>query len=106
MRYLSLLGFPRDDPLIRPLIVSGLESARRLAPRRHGMAPAGSFAFAATVRVIHGIHRDTTVVRHLAKPSSLPGLPVGFILMLDVAHLPDGGHAFHRHPANLTGGQL
>ena len=66
---LSLLRLPRHDPLIRALVVARLEAARRLAPRRHRMPSAASFAFAAAVRVIDRIHRDAAIVRH-ACPSS------------------------------------
>src|SRR5580700_2033908 len=51
----SFLAAPVDDKCIRALVVSGLVSACRLAPRGHRMTSAGCLAFAAAVRVIHRV---------------------------------------------------
>src|ERR1700727_2409562 len=47
----SFLTLPTNDPLIRPLVIARLESARRLAPWRHRMASTGRLAFAAAMRM-------------------------------------------------------
>src|SRR5271166_4350813 len=61
--WLPLLRLPSHDELIRSLVVAGLESARRLAPRSHRMAAARGLAFAAAVRMVHRIHRHPAVMR-------------------------------------------
>src|SRR5580658_2211598 len=102
----SFFGFPAHDPLIRSLVVARLESARRLAPGRHRMPAAGRLAFAAAMRVIHRVHRHAAIMRLFSKPARLPCFAVRFVLVLYIPYLADGGHAFHRHAANFTGGQL
>src|SRR5258708_331664 len=102
----SLFHLPAHNPLIRPLVISGLESARRLSPGRNRMPAAGRLAFAAAVRVIHWIHGDTAIVRLLPQPSRLSRLAVRFVLVLHVAHLADAGHAFHLHLADFARRQL
>src|SRR5207248_6745800 len=66
---LSLLALPSHDPLIGALVVARLETTGRLAPRGHRMPPAGGFAFAAAVRMVHRIHGHTAIVRRLAHPA-------------------------------------
>src|SRR5579863_3816826 len=97
----SLLRFSRDDKLVRPLVIPRLESARRLAPRRHRMTAARGFSFTAAMRMIHRIHGNAAIVRHLAHPTLASRLAQADVFMLDVAHLPDGRRAFHQHFANL-----
>src|SRR5260221_8759453 len=70
---LTLFSLARHNPFIRALVVASLESARRLSPRRHRMSAAGSLALAAAMRVIHRIHRDATIVRHLPHPALATG---------------------------------
>src|ERR1039458_3703474 len=103
---LSLLTLPGDDPLIGPLIIAGLEAAGRLAPGCHGVPSAGSLAFAATVRMIHRVHGDAAVVRHLAQPAFPSGLAQRDVLVVHVAHLADRRHAVERHAADFSGRQL
>src|ERR1035438_7941105 len=46
---LSLFGFAAHDKLIGPLVVTGLVTARRLAPGRNRMTAAARLAFAAAM---------------------------------------------------------
>src|SRR5258706_336486 len=84
---LPLFALAVDDPLIGALVVARLEAARGLAPRRHRMTAAAGSALAAAVRVIHRIHGDAAVMRHLAHPALAARLAERYVLMLDVAHL-------------------
>ena len=71
-----------------------------------GCRPPRGFALAAAVRVIHRVHRDAAIVRHLAHPALASGLAERYVFVLDVAHLADGRHALHRHAADFARGQL
>ena len=56
-------------------------------------------AFAAAVRMIDGIHRDSAHVAALAQPAAAPGLADRDILVLDIPDLPDtvsSGHETQR----------
>src|ERR1051326_9120581 len=86
---LPLFTLVRDDPLIGTLVVARLESASRLPPRRHRVTAARSLAFAAAVRVVHRVHGDSAVVRHLAHPPRASCLAVGNVFVIDVADLAD-----------------
>src|ERR1700692_20511 len=86
---LHLFRLPRHDPLIRALVIAGLEAARGLAPRSHRMPAAAGFALAAAVRVIHRVHTDAAIVRHLAHPTLASGFAQADVFMLDIAHLAD-----------------
>src|SRR5262245_27870866 len=94
---LPLLAPMRQDPLVVPLVVAGLETACRLAPRRDRMPPAGGLAFAAAVRMVHRVHGDAAVMGRLAHPSRAARLTQGDVLVIDVAHLADGRHAVQLH---------
>src|SRR5437764_3636268 len=88
------------DHLRGALVLARLVAARRLAPGRDGVPPARSLPLAAAVRVVNRVHRDAADVRAYAVPARAPGLAVGDVLVLDVAHLADGrvaddGHAPH-----------
>src|SRR5436190_22494478 len=53
---LPLLRLPVDDHLVSPLVISRLESTRRLSPGSHWMTSTRSLAFTTAVRVIDRIH--------------------------------------------------
>src|SRR5215207_3999392 len=85
------------DHVLRALVLARLVAAGRLAPRGDGVATARGLALAAAVRVIDRVHGDAADVRADALPARAPGLAEGDVLVLDVAHLPDGRHADDRH---------
>src|ERR1039458_2600025 len=95
---LSFFGFTAHDEPVGPLIVAGLETASRLAPRRDRMTAAGSFAFAAAVRVVDRVHGHAAIVRHLAQPPRTSGLTERHVLVFHVADLADGGHTRSEEP--------
>src|ERR1035438_8439640 len=90
------------DELIRALVVACLEAARRLAPRRHRMASARCLAFTAAMRVVDRIHRYATVVRAFAHPALASGLAERNVLVVAVAHCPDGRHAVRRNAPDFS----
>src|SRR5579864_2382778 len=69
-----LLRLAAHNPLVRSLVIARFESARWLAPRRHRMPSACSFAFAASVRMIHRVHRNAAIVRLPSQPASFARL--------------------------------
>src|SRR5580693_5679395 len=89
----SFLAATVDDKCIRPLVVSGLVSACRLAPRGHRMAATGSLAFTATVRMIDRVHRNAAIVRPLPQPPRTSGFADGNVFMSEIAHLANRRHA-------------
>ena len=70
------------------------------------MPSAGSLAFAAAVRMVHRVHGHAAVHRAASLPARAAGLAHGHVLMVHVADLADGRHAFHQHFAGLAGRQL
>src|ERR1700682_479637 len=99
---LSLLRLAAHYVLVGALVIARFEASRRLTPRSHRMASSGSLAFAAAMRMVHWIHGYAAVMRTAAQPARLAGLAVALILVLDVAHLSDGGHTVYRHPPDFT----
>src|SRR5690348_17350017 len=55
---------------VRGLVPARLVSLRRHAPRRHRVAAARCLAFAATQRMVDGIHGDAAHVRPPAEPAA------------------------------------
>src|SRR5271165_3235359 len=103
-RALALLGLTRHDELVRPLVIAGLEATRRLTPRRDGMAPTGSLALAATVRVVDRVHGHAAIVRTATQPAAAAGFAERHIFVLHVSDLADRGHALDQHFAGFTRG--
>src|SRR6476660_76258 len=68
------------------------------------MAPTGGLALTATVRVVDGVHGDTTDGRALALPAHAAGLAPVDVGLLGVAHLADRRAAAQVDVADLTGG--
>src|SRR5512133_651709 len=99
-----LLSSTVDDELVRPLVVTRLVPARRLAPRGDRVTSTGSLAFAAAVRMVHGVHRHAAVMRALPQPAGPSRLADGNVFVVQVAHLSDGGHAIDHHLARFAGG--
>src|SRR6266545_402866 len=92
---------------------SGPTAARRAAscslggppPRRHGVV-ALALSLAATHRMIHRVHDRAADRGPETLPPDAPGLADGDVLVIQVAHLPDGGHALQLHLPDLARGQL
>ena len=57
------------------------------------MTATGGTAFAATVRVIHRVHRHAAIVRTLAHPALAAGLAQVLVLVVGVRHGAHGAHA-------------
>jgi hypothetical protein len=60
-------------------------------------------AFAATHRMINGIHYYAAYMRLLTHPSFPAGFADADIFVLVVAYLANGSHAFNEHLAYFTG---
>src|SRR5256885_2165258 len=101
-----LLLSPADNELVGALVIACLVTARGLAPGSYGMASAGGLAFAAAMRMVDRVHRDTAVYRLLAQPDVPAGLADGHVLVVHIADLPDRRHAIDQHPPRLAGRQL
>src|ERR1035438_9598305 len=92
---------PLDNVTVRRLVVPCLVPARRLAPRRHGMAATGSLSFTTAQRMINRIHR------HAAHggTNALPAIPAGLanvqVLVIQISKLPDRSHALNENSADF-----
>src|ERR1700710_2127978 len=85
--------------------VTGLALARTalgLAPRGHRVATTRGLALATTVRVVDGVHHDTTHGRALALPAHPAGLAPVDVRLLGVADLADRGAAADVGAAHLA----
>src|SRR5581483_7887433 len=91
------------DVLIGPLVVACLVAACGLAPRGHRMTSAAGLTFATAVRMVDRVHDHAAVGGTDAHPAGTAGLADGNVFGIGVAHLADGGHAIHQHPASLAG---
>src|SRR6202795_4630496 len=94
-----------DDQIVRRLFLARLVSLGGLTPRRLGMVPF-RLALATAVRMVNGVHRNSTPVTALAEPSRAPGLADRNIFMVEVADLADSGAAIRLHHPLLARGQL
>src|SRR5262245_37459400 len=81
----------------------GLVALGGLAPRRHRVV-ALALALAATHRVIDRVHHRSPDGGTEAAPAHAPGLADRNILVVEVAHLADRGHALQRHEADFPRG--
>ena len=88
------------------MVVSGLETESRLAPRcnRAGSAD-GRLAFTTAVRMVVGVHDRTSYGRSDALVTGASCLTEVNILMIDVAYLTDGSHAVKGDPSHLARGK-
>src|SRR5262245_54731219 len=89
----SSLGASLDDEPLRARIVARLVALRGNTPRGDRVPAAGGLALAAAVRVVDRVHGDAAHERPPALPAVAPCLADGLVLVLDVAHLSDGGAA-------------
>src|SRR5262249_47803843 len=87
-----LVGFPQG--------VCGWLPFERPSPPPCGSPPPPA------VRMIAGIHRDAAHVRPAPEPPHPPCLAVRQVLVLEIAHLPDGGTARETHAPQLRRRQL
>src|SRR6266568_1843163 len=94
-----------DNVLVGALVVPRLLAQRREGPRRLRMI-ALYLAFAAAVRMIHGVHSHAANRRLNTAPACAAGLAEGFVLMVKIAHLADRRHALYGKLANFAGRQL
>src|SRR5690349_11260998 len=66
------------------------------------MAAARGLALAAAERVVDRVHRDAAHVRTLAEPAAAPRLADRHVLVIEIAHLPDGRVALEVDLADLA----
>src|SRR5207248_8907043 len=92
--------------LVCPLVIARLVPTCRLSPGSHWMTPAGSFALAATVRVVDGIHRNASIYRTPSEPASTSRFADGNVLVIGITHLTHSRHAIDQHLAGLARRQL
>src|SRR5512145_2913261 len=102
--WVTLLVDPLDDELGGALVAARLVATGRLAPGRHGVTATGGLAFTTTMRVIHGVHDHAADGRADAQPDPAAGLAQGHVLVLQIAHLADGGGAVEVDLADFPGG--
>src|SRR5688572_22040995 len=82
-----------------------LQALGLLAPRRARVATTRAPTFAATHRVIDGVHRDAAVVRANALPLHAAGLAPHDVAVLGVTDRSDRRAAIDVHAAHLAGRQ-
>src|SRR5262249_53736230 len=93
------------DNLVRALVAARAVSKRRLAPRCLWLAADWRAALTAAVRVVHRVHHRAAHVRAPTQVTRAPGLANAHVLVIQVAHLPDGRHALDVDQALLAGGE-
>src|SRR5205085_7780991 len=94
-----------DNKLVGALVVPGLLAERRERPGRLGMIALDA-PFAASVRMIHRVHGYAANRGPGAAPPCTPGLSIGFVLMVEIAHLANRCHSIHGEFANFAGRQF
>src|SRR6187455_658792 len=101
---LLLLSF-LHDVFVGPRVLSRLVSFRQDSPRtlRVISFPA---PFTTAHRMIDRVHCNSANVRTATKPARAACLSYRYILMVEVADLPDSGSAFNVHPTNFSGGKF
>src|SRR6266851_313000 len=105
-----LLVFASLLPTLNDLLVGTLVPAGLLAQRRE--SPGGlrvialDLAFSSAVRMIHRVHGHAAHSGLNAAPPRASGLAESFILMVEVAHLANRGHAIDGKLAHFSAGHL
>src|SRR2546422_4809172 len=97
---------PLDDEALGPLVVAGLGALGGLAPGGDRVTAAGGLSLPAAVRVVHRVHGHPAVVGAPAEPARPARLADGDVLVVEVAHLADGGQALEVDLAHLSRGEL
>src|SRR4029077_21161001 len=92
-----------QNHLLRSFVAALFIATRRLTPGRYRIAPAGSLALSATMRVIYRVHRYTTLVRAQAFPARASGFSQGNVFMLNIADLSHRCTANERHTSHFSG---
>src|SRR5438270_11624520 len=98
---LSLLTTAHDKG-VGALVIARFVTAGRLAPGSYGMAAAGGFAFASSVRVINWIHRDAAIVRTTSQPAHTSCFVDSNVFVIGITNLTDCSHAVEQHLACLA----
>src|SRR5512138_1615309 len=99
----ALLAPLHDVPV--GLLPPGPRLHLALAPRAARMAAARALALATPQRVVVRIHRDAPHRGADAEPAGAPGLAQRDVLVLEVAQLPERGHALQPDLPHLARGQ-
>src|SRR4051812_904 len=98
-----LLALPlADDHVGGALVAARLFTHRHLAPRRGGRTSRRRAGFAAAVRMVDRVHRDTANRRTLAEMALAAGFTDHFVFVVEVAELADGGAANDLNLAHFT----
>ena len=84
------------------LVLAGAQAHGGLAPRRLRRHAGRRLALATTVRVVARVHHHAAHLRPAAHVARAPGLADVLVLVVQVAHLADGGHALDAHAAHLA----
>src|SRR5690606_30771105 len=96
-------GATTDDELVA-FLVGATRAAFLLTPRADRVATTGGLALTTTVRVVDGVHGDTTNGRADALPTLAAGLAPVDVRLLGVADLADGRAAARVDVADLARG--
>src|SRR2546425_286205 len=104
-RRLLFLSSRHDVAVRGPRPATGLVALGGLAPRGHRVI-ALALALAAAHRVVDGVHHRAAHRRAEAEPAHPTRLPDRYVLVVEVAHLPDRRHAVDRHHPHLARRQL
>src|SRR5690606_1697917 len=94
-------GAPAADDELLGRLVGVAGAALGLAPRRDRVTTTRGLALATAVRVVDGVHGDTTGLGADALPAVAARLAHLDEFVLGVADLPDGGTAVDGHAAHL-----
>src|SRR6478736_2244253 len=100
-----LAGVTTANDVLVAFLVRVAGAALGLAPRRNRVTTTGGLALTTTVRVVDGVHRDTTDGRADALPALAAGLAPVDVRLLGVADLADRRAAARVDVADLAGGQ-
>src|SRR3569833_1769390 len=82
-----------ENESIGRFVRAGLLAFGRLAPGCHRMTTAGGAAFAAAMRMVDRVHRDTAIMRLAAEPPVAAGLADGDVHVIRVGNRTDGAGA-------------
>src|SRR6478609_5747872 len=100
-----LAGVATTDDVLVAFLVGVAGATLSLAPRSDGVTSTGGLALTTTVRVVDGVHRDTTDGRADALPALAAGLAPVDVRLLGVADLADRRAAARVDVADLARGE-
>src|SRR5215470_9795209 len=90
---------PTHNETVCALVIARFVAACRLTPRCYRMTSTRGLAFAASVRMVHGIHGHATIDGTASHPALASCFADGDVFVVEVSDLSNRRHAINQYLA-------